>query len=131
MFLKKIFANYGLVKKSLLWNYYFEWIYIQNQGMNINNHHIFYHNLILKAYSNIYHLMSLCDLAIINFDKVLKLEGWYVVALDSSCMKSFSKLFLYPWWSHFIYRFKLFMWEYSLWFEVIFGFSLIIYVSKN
>ena len=34
------------------------------------------HNLILKSYPNIYHLILLCDFVLVNIDKVLKLEGW-------------------------------------------------------
>ena len=33
----------------------------------------FYHNLILKPYSNIYYLILLFDIVIVNIDKVVKI----------------------------------------------------------
>ena len=40
------------------------------------------HDLILKSYSNIYHLILLCDFVIVNIAKVLKLEGWNYYTLS-------------------------------------------------
>ena len=58
------------------------------------------HNIILKSYPNIYHLILLCDFVIINFDKVLKLEGWllYFLAPYQSLFELYSQGFSFNLW---------------------------------
>ena len=75
MFLKKHpLQTIDYLIKSPLSSYYFEWIYINDQGMSVNNFHIFSHNLIFKPYPSSYYLIFLFGFIIIDVDRVAKLD---------------------------------------------------------
>ena len=67
MFLKKTFANYGLVDKITTLKLLFQSEFaFKIKGLVL----IISYKLILKSYPNNYYLTLLCDFVIVNLDKV-------------------------------------------------------------